>query len=90
MARSSVGGIRIAPQMRIAATATRAISRRVVILGHRSGTFIASLSRGLRRAIEAVKLRLRGLMIRLLGRVTPDFTRFVAARDSLRHGTGPA
>lgn len=41
-------------------------------------------------ALEAVKLRLRGLMIRLLGRVTPDFTRFVASRDGLRHGAGPA
>lgn len=36
--------------------------------------------------LEAIKLRLRGLMIRLLGRVTPDFTRFVASRD----GTGSA
>ena len=40
-------------------------------------------------AFEAIKLRLRGLMIRLFGRVTPDFARFVASRDGLRHGTEP-
>jgi hypothetical protein len=37
--------------------------------------------------VEAVKLRLRGVMIRLLGRVTPEFERFVASRDRLHHGT---
>lgn len=35
--------------------------------------------------IEAAKLRLRGLMIRVLGRVTPEFERFVASRDGMRH-----
>lgn len=33
---------------------------------------------------EAWTLRMRGWMIRLLGRVTPDFKRFVASRDGLR------
>lgn len=36
--------------------------------------------------VEAAKLRSRGLMIRLLGRVTPEFERFVASRDGMRHG----
>lgn len=36
--------------------------------------------------VEAVKLRLRGMTIRLLGRVTPDFERFVASRDGMRQG----
>jgi hypothetical protein len=35
--------------------------------------------------VEVAKLRLRGLMIRVLGRVTPEFERFVASRDGLRH-----
>ncbi|KQT45818.1 glycosyltransferase [Devosia sp. Leaf420] len=39
---------------------------------------------------EAWKLRLRGWMIRLLGRVTPDFKRFVASRDGLRQTTSRA
>lgn len=41
-------------------------------------------------ALEAAKLRLRGLMIRVLGRVTPDFDQFVASRDGLRQGAGRA
>jgi len=39
-------------------------------------------------AVEAARLRLRGVMIRLLGRVTPDFERFIASRDGLRQSTG--
>ena len=34
--------------------------------------------------IEAAKLRSRGLMIRVLGRVTPEFERFVASRNGMR------
>jgi len=37
-------------------------------------------------AVVALKLRARGLMIRMLGRVTPEFERFVSARG----GTGSA
>lgn len=33
---------------------------------------------------EAMKLRLRGMMIRTFGRVTPEFERFVASRDGMR------
>lgn len=35
-------------------------------------------------AVDALRLRARGLMIRTLGRLTPDFERFVASRDGLR------
>ncbi|MNL77400.1 hypothetical protein D3C87_2035660 [compost metagenome] len=34
--------------------------------------------------VEALKLRARGLMIRVLGRVTPEFERFVASRNGMR------
>nr|WP_314259308.1 glycosyltransferase [uncultured Devosia sp.] len=33
---------------------------------------------------QAIKLRLRGMMIRTLGRVTPEFQKFVASRDTMR------
>jgi len=36
--------------------------------------------------VEAIKLRLRGMMIRVFGRVTPEFERFVASRDGMRQG----
>jgi hypothetical protein len=35
--------------------------------------------------LDALRLRLRGVMIRTLGRLTPEFARFVASRDSQRH-----
>ncbi|WEK05805.1 MAG: glycosyltransferase [Candidatus Devosia phytovorans] len=38
---------------------------------------------------EVAKLRLRGLMIRTLGRVTPEFQKFVASRDGMRR-TAPS
>ena len=34
--------------------------------------------------LEALRLRGRGVMIRTLGRLTPDFDRFVASRDGQR------
>ena len=35
--------------------------------------------------LEGLRLRARGVMIRTLGRLTPEFDRFVASRDGLRH-----
>jgi hypothetical protein len=40
--------------------------------------------------LEVLRLRGRGVMIRALGRLTPDFDRFVASRVSLRSPVHPA
>jgi hypothetical protein len=40
--------------------------------------------------LEVLRLRGRGVMIRTLGRLTPEFDRFVASRDGLRSAVGPA
>lgn len=40
--------------------------------------------------LEALRLRGRGIMIRTLGRLTPEFDRFVASRDSQRSPVHPA
>jgi hypothetical protein len=61
---------------------TRAMHVGKALIGHKLSGHVSSA--------EALKLRLRGVMIRVLGRVTPDFKRFVASRDGLRHGLGRA
>ena len=40
--------------------------------------------------LELLRLRGRGVMIRTLGRLTPEFDRFVASRDGLRSPVGSA
>ena len=41
-------------------------------------------------ALEALRLRGRGVMIRTLGRLSPEFDRFVASRDGQRSAVGRA
>ncbi|MBD8065214.1 glycosyltransferase [Devosia sp. PTR5] len=40
--------------------------------------------------LEAARLRMRGVLIRTLGRITPDFRQFVRSRDRLRQSIGAA
>ncbi|MCP8884404.1 glycosyltransferase [Devosia sp. XJ19-1] len=62
-----------------APVSTRAIHLGKALIGQRLSGHVST--------IEAARLRLRGLMIRSLGRVTPEFRSFVLSRDGLA-GTG--